>query len=258
MSGERVETMNGGLVGRMILKITARVGRLIALSLLGTMFSSPCRAQNEKADPSSKTIIIGFVGGILRHGDQRRSEVQLARRLRAEYPGAVVAEVFENNKRKQAHALILREINSTHDRALSAEEKYRARIILYGHSWGGSEAIALARQLQKEGIPVLLTAQVDSVQKIGERDAVIPPNVREAVNFYQLDGAIRGRSAIHAEDPAHTRILGNFRMDYKTHSVTCHDYPWYEMTVAKTHSEIECDPKVWNQIELLIQSKIQH
>jgi hypothetical protein len=120
-------------------------------------------------------IVIGFVGFVLKHDDLRRGEVQLAARLRNEFPGAVVAQVFANTKCGQAHALILHELNTLHAKHLSPEQKSKARIIIYGHSWGASEAVALAGQLKKEGIPVLLTAQVNSVMKIGEDDGTIPP-----------------------------------------------------------------------------------
>jgi hypothetical protein len=127
---------------------------------------------------------------------------------------------------------------------------------LFGHSWGASAGISLARKLEKEGIPVLLTIQVDSVSKIGQDDAVIPANVGQAINFYQPNGIVHGQSQIRAADPDRTEILGNFRYDYKTNPVHCEGYPWFGRVVVKTHTEIECDPKVWNQVEALIYSKL--
>jgi hypothetical protein len=50
-------------------------------------------------------------------------------------------------------------------------------IIYYGHSWGGSETVALAKRLQRERIRVLLTAQIDSVAKTGQNDWVIPASI---------------------------------------------------------------------------------
>jgi surfactin synthase thioesterase subunit len=44
-------------------------------------------------------------------------------------------------------------LDTHHDGILTPEEKRNARIIIYGHSWGGSEAITLARELEKDGIP---------------------------------------------------------------------------------------------------------
>jgi hypothetical protein len=103
---------------------------------------------------------------------------------------------------------------------------------------------------------VLLTIQVDSVSKIRQDDALIPANVAEAANFYQPDGLLHGRSEIHAADAKRTRIIGNFRFDYKTHPVSCAKYPWYDRYLAKSHTEIECDPVVWDRVESLIRSKL--
>lgn len=138
----------------------------------------------------------------------------------------------------------------------SPEEKQDARIIIYGMSWGASEAVTLARQLERDGIPVLLTIQVDSITKIGENDELIPANVSEAANFYQPNGTLHGRSKIHAADATRTRILGDFRFNYKMKPVRCEKYPWYDRVFAKSHTEIECDPVVWNQVETLIRSKL--
>ena len=81
------------------------------------------------------------------------------------------------------------------------EEKQKARIVIFGHSWGASETVTLARKLERDGIPVLLTIQVDSVAKVGQNDSVIPANVGQAINFYQPDGIMHGRPQIRAADP---------------------------------------------------------
>jgi hypothetical protein len=49
---------------------------------------------------------------------------------------------------------------------------------------------------------VLLTIQVDSVEKSNENDGRIPPNVRQAINFCQSDGLVHDRSLTEAADPA--------------------------------------------------------
>jgi surfactin synthase thioesterase subunit len=147
-------------------------------------------------------------------------------------------------------------VDANHDGLLSAEEKRNARVILYGHSWGASEAITLARELDGDGIPVLLTVQVDSVQKPRENDTVIPANVAEAANFYQLNGFLHGEPEIRAADPKRTHIIGNFRFDYKANPIDCRQYPWYDRIFMRSHIEIECDPRVWNQVESLIRSRL--
>jgi hypothetical protein len=59
----------------------------------------------------------------------------------------------------------------------TVEERQNARVIIFGHSWGGSAAISLARKVEKDKIGVLLTVQVDSISKIHRDDSVIPANV---------------------------------------------------------------------------------
>ena len=129
------------------------------------------------------------------------SEVQLAARLRKAYPLGVDVETFESYHGEKAREKVLSFLNTNHDQTLTLEEKSKARIIIYGHSWGGSEAITLARKLEKDGIPVLLTVQVDSVSKIHENDAIIPANVVQAANFYQTNGRLHGQTGIRAADP---------------------------------------------------------
>jgi hypothetical protein len=211
---------------------------------------------SNQAETAPPVIVIGFVGGFVKHDDSAHSPVQLAARLRHDYPSGVYVEAFENRRREKAHAAILRLLDANHDGTLSLEEKQSARIIIYGMSWGASESIILARELQTEGIPVLLTIQVDSISKIRQDDALIPANVAEAANFYQPDGLLHGRAEIRAADAARTRILGNFRSDYKAHPISCPNYPWYDRFFAKSHTEIECDPVVWQQVESLIRSKL--
>jgi len=184
------------------------------------------------------------------------SAVQVAAHLRHDYPSGVYVEVLENRRREKAHAEIVRSVDIDRDGTLSAEEKRSACIILYGHSWGASAAVTLARELDREGIPVLLTVQVDSVAKRGENDRVIPANVAEAANFYQPNGFVHGQPRIRAADPARTHIIGNFRFDYKTTPINCKQYPWYDRLFMKSHIEIECDPKVWTQVESLIHSRL--
>src|SRR5271155_1127115 len=200
---------------------------------------------------TAPVIVIGFVGGFVNHGDMVHSVVQVAAHLRRDFPTGVHVEAFENRRGGDAHAEIIRLLDLDHDGRLSEEEKKNARIILYGHSWGASETVALARQLEKEGIPVLLTIQVDSVVKPGEDDRLIPANVAEAANFYQLDGFLHGEPLVRAADPARTRILGNFRFSYKANPIRCDQYPWYYRVAMKAHIEIECDPAVWTQVESL-------
>lgn len=192
----------------------------------------------------------------MRHDEPHHDEVQLAERLRDEYPGRLKVQVFENRREDEALSMILRALDTNRDGKLSEAEKESARIILYGHSWGGSAVVELARDLARQNVPVLLTVQIDSVAKIGQDDRVVPANVERAVNFYQPSGLIHGASKITAADPARTQILGNYRFDYDAKPIACHGYPWYDGLFYRAHTEIECDPRVWSRIESLIRSEL--
>ena len=209
-------------------------------------------------EPSTKppAIVIGFVGGFIAHDNPVHSEVQLAARLRKEYPTGVDVETFESYRGARARRKILKLLDANHDGTLTTEEKQNARIIIYGHSWGGSESITLARALEKDGIPVLLTLQVDSVSRLGSNDIIIPANVAQAANFYQPHGIVHGDHDIRAADPARTRIIGNFQFNYEKSSLNCPKYPWYDRIFVKPHTQIECDPMIWERVESLIRANL--
>ena len=204
------------------------------------------------ASTSHAAIVIGFVGGFVRHDDPRHAEVQLAEKLNSAYPGRLHVRIFENRHRKEARSAIFNWLDSDNDGSVSVPEKRDARIILYGHSWGGSAVLALARELQRDHIPVLLTIQIDSIAKPGLDDHTIPANVAHAVNFYQTGGPLHGDREITAVDPIYTQILGDFRFDYNREPEACSAYPWFSRHFLKGHISIECDPNVWSRIEALI------
>jgi hypothetical protein len=184
------------------------------------------------------------------------AEVQLAATLRKSYSPDVYVGAFENHKGAAAYQEIIRLLDTDHDGALSPQEKKNAHIIMYGHSWGASECLEIARMLQKIDVPVLLTIQVDSVAKPHQDDGLVPANVLEAANFYQPYGHLHGRAEIRAADPSHTKILGNYAFDYKTNPVKCKGYPWWDQVFAKYHTEIECDTVVWDKIDSLIRASL--
>jgi hypothetical protein len=205
---------------------------------------------------AAPVVVIGFLGGFVHNNDRRHAEVQTAQQLRATYGNGVHVEIFENRQRAEAHKSILDWLNRQRHGKLTDEEKRSARIILFGHSWGASAVVSLARELQRNGIPVLLTVQVDSISKSGDDDSLIPANVAEAVNFYQTGGILHGRSKIRAADPSRTRVLGNFRFQYREQPAECRAYPWYDRLLFKGDTAIECDPRVWSQVEALIRMRL--
>ena len=201
--------------------------------------------------PSSRTnppnIVVGFLGGFVRHDEPHHPEVQLIQDLREEYPTEVYFGLFENRKVDVAYNTILKLLGTTEGDAVR-----RARIVLFGHSWGASAVVSLSRKLERAGIPVMLTIQIDSVAKPFQNDWLIPGNVLEAVNFYQTHGLIHGRRKIVPADPARTTILGNFRWEYKGEPAECYGFSRRGRLLSKGHTQIECDHKIWLQVKALL------
>jgi len=166
-------------------------------------------------------------------------------------------QVFENRHRKTAYRTIVHLLDRNGDGSLSEKEKSGAHIMLFGQSWGASAVVLLARELDRAGIPVMLTVQVDSVAKLWQKDGVIPDNVAAAVNFYQPHGVIHGRSEIKAADDSKTHILGNYRFDYQQTPVRCEGYSWFDRIITPDHMQSECDPHIWSQVEDLLRTRMQ-
>ena len=235
-------------------------------SCRGSSASSPvkqalrlvCQRNYETGNNPSmrKAIVIGFVGGFVKSDDVRHPEVNFAALLRDRDPSVVHAEVFSNHDGRKARQRVLQLLDTDGDGTLTSTEKEQASIIIYGHSWGASQTVTLARELGKLGIPVLLTIQLDSVRKPGQDDSTISENVENAINFYQPRGLIHGRSVIRAADPTRTSILGNVRMTYARGQINCDNYPWLPRVFNRPHHEIENDPHIWDQVVSLIDSEL--
>ena len=223
-----------------------------SLALPGAVEADLATAAPRPAALPGQLIVIGFLGGNVSAGNLVHREVLMAKDLHQRYPMGLHIAVYANSDMKAALRSVLQLLDAHGNGQLSAEEKSAARIVIYGHSWGASETVTLARRLNQLGIPVLLTIQVDSVEKLNENDGSIPPNVREAVNFYQTEGLLHGRSSIAAMDPKQTTILGNYESSYKGHPVSCAGYPWFARAFMRPHIEIENDPSVWGRVEELI------
>jgi hypothetical protein len=231
---------------------------LLSVTLLQALPSASAQTPHLPSPESSPptVIVVAFTGGFVRRNDMRHPEVQMVNRLSEENIPGVHAIIYENRHRGKVLKLILHWLETDGDGHLSAEEKQNARIILLGHSWGGSATIKLARALNRDGIPVLMTIQVDSVNKISGEDCLIPPNVREALNFYQTRGPLHSCSNIRATDPSRTRILGNNRYEYQSQPADCRSYSWLNRHVFKTHEAMDCDPRIWSQIDQRVRAQI--
>jgi pimeloyl-ACP methyl ester carboxylesterase len=216
---------------------------------------TPAVASSSPRVPN-RVIVVGFVGGFVKADDSLHPEILFASYLREHYGREVEAKVFSNHDLADALSFVLQSLGADHDGKLSDSEKKNARIIIYGHSWGASETAALADELARRAIPVLLTIQIDIIPKPGQRPDQIPANVASAINFYQSGGPLHGQPAIVALDPRATKILGNIEMQYDHLRVNCSNYHWFPRTFNKPHHKIENDARVWNQIASLIETEI--
>lgn len=234
--------------------------RALALASLICTAAVIARAEGSPAIRSQATapssIVIGFVGGFVRHDNPHHGPVQLAQRIQRGFPTDTYVQVFENRHRRNAFEAIVHLLDLNRDGALSEAEKTHAHIVLFGHSWGAAAAVLLARDLQRNGIPVLLTVQVDSVAKLWQDDSVIPANVAEAVNFYQPHGLIHGRKRITPADPSRTQILGNYLVDYRKAPIRCPGRASWFDHLTPSHAQSECDPHIWSQIEDLVHQRL--
>ena len=213
-------------------------------------------ATSRPLSPIQKLIVICFMGCNVNASNTVHPEALLIKTLQESHPLAVHAAIFANRHGEMALKTILQFLDKDKDGHLSDDEKKAARIAIFGHSWGASETIWLSKKLNQLGIPVLLTVQVDSVQKRSQNDERIPPNVREAANFYQSEGLLHGRSRIVATDPENTRVLGNYQSSYRENPISCAGYPWYARAFMKRHIQIENDPAIWSKVEALILARI--
>jgi len=214
------------------------------------------RARVDAARRIRKAIILGFVGGFVKRDDIKHPEVLFANYLKSRYGSAVHVEIFGNHEGKRAIDETLLLLDADKDRCFTAAEKEQVKIILYGHSWGASQALVFARELQRRGIAVALTIQIDSVKKFGQDNRTVPANVAKAVNVYQRKGLTPGQPLIVPVDSARTEILGNFQMKYEGHQVNCDNYRWLSRVLNKPHHQIENDPQIWDQIASLVDSEL--
>lgn len=250
------ETRRFASLNRAISRLMVCIASAAALAVAPAL-SAQAQSASSETSASPTMIVVGFVGGFVRNDDDRHPEVQLVHRLSEQDIYGLHAVAFENRRRGRARKQVLHWLDANGDGHLSPEEKQNARIILFGHSWGGSAAIKLARDLNRQGIPVLMTIEVDSINKWSGNDCLIPPNVGQALNFYQTRGLVHGCRSIRAADPSRTRIIGNYRFEYASQPVGCRSFSWANRHFFKTHEAMDCDPFVWSQVDEQIETLVQ-
>jgi pimeloyl-ACP methyl ester carboxylesterase len=175
-------------------------GEVVVAAYAARVGSRTSAASLPSSQTTSPVIVMGFLGGFVPHDESHHPELQMIRFLRQEYPEQVYFSLFENSKVDKAYHAILNRLGADENGMLSDDEKRRTRILLFGHSWGASAVVALARKPEPKRIPVLLTAQVDSAAKPFQNDRMILSNVLEERNSYQTSGLMHGRSRIIPAD----------------------------------------------------------
>jgi hypothetical protein len=186
----------------------------------------------------SSCLVVGFLGGRDAWDDETKGVRQLALELRRR---GFFAETFENRSRAVALELV--------------RQARSSRLVLYGQSLGGAAVGHFARELEALAVPIELTVQIDSV---GRDDGTVPANVRNAANLFQTDGwFLDGEHPIRAADPSRTRILGNWRFDYKHppgSEISLADVPWWKLAFRIPHARMDRDPAVWNLARRLLEA----
>jgi hypothetical protein len=236
--------------------------RAIALALVAVAAAAAPGGRFQRSDwsapvplPRGSILVVGFLGGWERWDDDRRGVRRLALRLRGSGTPGLHVETAGNHDRRLVRRIVIESLDRNRDRRIDPEEASAVALIFYGQSFGGAAAVYLARDLGRQGIPVRLTVQVDSV---GRRDHIIPANVARALNLYQRDpGPIRGEPAIRPADPARTSILGNIPFTYLFRQVDMSDYPWIARRIPISHWKMDNDPAVWAMVEAAILAEIR-
>ena len=200
--------------------------------------------------PRRSLLVVGFLGAWEEWDNDKRSVRKVALSLRERGIPGLHVETADNHSRKTVLKFIREALDTNRNRKVEPEEARAAQLIFYGQSFGGAAAVKLARELEKLGVPVRLTVQVDSVGKDDDR---IPGNVSRALNLFQRDpGPVWGENKIKAVDPSRTKILGNVQFTYLFRDVDMSDYPKAARRLGLAHWKMDNDPVVWTMVETAI------
>ena len=62
---------------------------------------------------------------------------------------------------------------------------------------------------------------------------------------------------IRAANELKTRILGNYRFDYREKPVRCEGFSWFDRIITPSHMQSECDPQLWSEVENLMRQRLE-
>jgi hypothetical protein len=233
---------------------------LLCVSAAGTLLHADSKNQtfDDFVTPlpvkRGETLVLGIVGGWERWDNPGRCIRRTAIEIKRQFRPGVHVETVENHKLFLAEELIRRAFDFDKDGSLSRDEASQAKIVLFGQSLGGRAVLYLARTLNDWGAPVRLAFVVDAY---GKDTYIVPPNVAEAANIFQRDHlVIKGASALHPADPSKTRILLNRQVSYKHRKLPMPEHTRTERLFMDEHAMVEYDPEIWNEVLLVIASRL--
>ncbi len=197
-----------------------------------------------------ETLVIGVVGGWERWDNPVRCIRRTAIVLKRKHIPGVHVETVENHKLELAEQLVRKAFDFDHDGSVSKTEAAHARVIVFGQSMGGRAAIWLCRKLEEMGIQVRLLVVVDAY---GRDSYELPPNVREAANYYQREHLVlKGAPELFPNDKTRTHILVNKEMSYKKSDVEIPEFGWVKRFLMDEHLRMEFDRRVWDKVEAML------
>jgi hypothetical protein len=189
---------------------------LLILALVGiAAHGTRAEGKHPATQKPCKILVLGFIGGTEFPNHKSSGIVQIEKQIREMGDAQVCSKIYVPYSWLRGNRWIMKHFPRHRGKFSQSEIEQAPKIIIYGHSLGGWATLAVARKLNKRGIPVELTLQVASV---GITDRTVPKNVKTAANFYTNDivGVI-GTKHVHARDQGATNFLGNRNVQHTNH-----------------------------------------
>ena len=179
-----------------------------------------------------QVVVVGYTGGLETATTSASGVVWIRDRLRTLKVPNLCVHTFSAYNWPHGYRWVRQQFGAQDDAQLTPDAiRNGPKVVIYGHSFGGWATVSLARRLQRAGIPIEMTVQVDS---IGITDRTLPPNVRESANFYERNTEIlHARGTIHAQDPLRTRILENVHLLHGNHYTVSRNPQISDLIVGK-------------------------
>ena len=225
--------------------------RTVWTAVLFAYFHAPCLAQTNAsfvvppeatgsgatATPATncRILYLGFVGALEPAGNKHSGVVQIRKTLQEKEYSDVCANSFSPYVWTDGRDWLLKHFPAHAGPLTPAELEQSPKVILVGHSMGGWALMSVARELRSRDIPVELTIQVDSV---GITDYTIPRNVKTVAIFHANDVLMfMTTKHVRLEDPAHTKVLEDVKVDGANHQSITRD-PRIRELVMKTVQDL--------------------